>query len=451
MSDEALLIARGLFWAFSAGVVFLPMRWAIFCLILASHMDITFLSFSSATTVGFENTVRIAMLPLVLLVRMQFVPLRNLHWKLPHKLWLALTIYAGIAGIWGGFPLSSVKLVAYLAAYLVLFSILCAAWEARWIDLGLLRLACWCVMGLAIVQTYGQGNGWGGPEARFTSFSTPQYFAAFLVAMLAIFVFSGERGFLHYTTCAVLVVAIVFCGSRYVFVSMVLLLLGASLRVSSAGEEYTRFRLNFRRVLVTLGLVAAGASALLAYLPDNRIDELVTDVSDHGTNVDDVATLAWRLGIYEQILIRVDNRKPSDLFFGSGTGSGAALLLDIDPTHYNPDDIDANRSLHSEYLRALYEWGILGLALLLAFLIATTIGFTRKITAEGGGPAVAFLGVLPSILIGLAIENVLAGAVSAAGVGILLCMSFAWQMQPEPPVEPVPIAELSSDSPVLSA
>jgi hypothetical protein len=451
MSDEALLIARALFWAFSIGVVFLPMRWAIFCLILASHMDITSLSFSSATRVGFENTVRIAVLPLVLLVRTQFAPLKDLQLRWPHKLWLALTIYAGIAGIWGGFPLSSIKLVTYLIAYLVLYCILCVAWEARWIDTGLLRLACWCVIGLGILQTYGLGDGWGGPEGRFTSFSTPQYYAAFLVALLAIFVFSGERGFLHYATCGVLGVAIIFCGSRYVFVSMVSLLLLASLRISSGDEEYPRFRLSLRRVLLTLGLVVGGAVALLAYLPDNRIDELVTDLADQGTNVEDVGTLAWRLGIYEQILIRVDNRKPAELFFGSGTGSGAALLLDIDPVHYSPDDIDANRTLHSEYLRALYEWGMVGLALLLAFLIATTIGFARKITEQSGGPALAFLGVLPSILIGLAIENILAGAVSAAGVGILLSMSFAGQTAPDFSVEPATAGELSPGEPLLPA
>ena len=35
MSDEALLVARVLFWALTAGLALLPMRWATVCLILA--------------------------------------------------------------------------------------------------------------------------------------------------------------------------------------------------------------------------------------------------------------------------------------------------------------------------------------------------------------------------------------------------------------------------------
>jgi len=178
-----------------------------------------------------------------------------------------------------------------------------------------------------------------------------------------------------------------------------------------------------------VGAVAAGA--VLTYLPGNRIDELVFAVSNDDTKVEDVGTLAWRLGIYEDIWSRLEKRSALGLTFGSGTSSGAALMLDHDPAHYDQVGIDANRVLHSEYLRAFYEWGIFGLTLLVGFLVTTIVGFARMVTVQGSGPALAFFGVLPSILIGLAIENVLAGAVSAAGVGIVLAMSFAWQMDPE--------------------
>ena len=90
MPDEALLVARVLFWVFAAGVVLLPMRWSLFCFILASHMDITSLTFNSATAVGLENTVRIAGLPLLLLLRTGFTSSEDLTWTLPQKMWLAL-------------------------------------------------------------------------------------------------------------------------------------------------------------------------------------------------------------------------------------------------------------------------------------------------------------------------------------------------------------------------
>lgn len=450
-AENALLVAQLLFWIFAAGVAFLPPRWAFFCFILASHMDITTVTFASASTVGFENTIRIIGLPALLLVRTRFDPIRNLSWTLPHKAWLGLTIYVAIAGFWGGFPLSAVKMVAYLCAYFVLYWIFCGAWEAGWLDVGMMRLVGWCVIALAIVQTYALGNAWGGVEERFTSFSSPQYFAACLVALLAILVFSGERGVFHYATCGALIVAIVASGSRYVFLSMIMLLFIASFRVVSGRQESFRWRLNIRRILITLALAAAAIAVLISYLPYNRIDQMVSAVSEGDSSIEDVGTLAWRLGIYSEIFSRLERRTIPQLFFGSGTSSGASLMVDYEPAINDKQSIDGNRALHSEYLRALYEWGIFGLGLLCTFLVATIVGFARKMSAEGGGPALAFLGVLPSIVIGLAIENVLAGAASAAGVGILLAMSFAWQMEPEFSYAPSSADEFSTDGPLLSA
>jgi O-Antigen ligase len=427
MPTEALLVARILFWVFAAGVLILPMRWSLFCFILASHMDITSLTFNSATAIGFENTIRIAGLPTLLLVRTGFAPLKDMTWTLPQKLWAGLVAYAAIAGFWGGFSLPAIKMVAYLVAYFVLYVIFCSAWGEHWLDISLVRLVAWSVIALALLQTFILGNEWGGLEARFTSFSAPQYFAAFLVAVLAVLMFSGDRGGFHYGTCGGLIAAIVLSGSRYVFVSMVALAVIGCFRLASGRHGSLRWRPNVRKMVLTLGIAAAGVGILVGYLPYNRIDELVGAVSEDDATVEDVGTFAWRLGIYEDILERLEKRTGPELFFGSGTSSGAALMLNHDPDHYDREGIDANRVLHSEFLRALYEWGIPGFGLVVAFVVATTAGFVKKIAAERGGPARAFAGALPSILLGLAIENMLASAASAGGVGILLAMTFAWK------------------------
>ena len=426
MPDEALLVARALFWLFAAGVLLLPMRWSLFCFILAAHMDITSLTFNSATAVGFENTIRIAGLPMLLLLRTGFAPLKGMAWRLPQKLWMGLVIYAAVSGFWSGFPLAAIKMVAYLTAYLVLYVIFCSGWGHGWFDIRLLRLVAWAVIALGVLQTFFLGGAWGGPEERFTSFSTPQYFAAFLVAVLAILMFSGHKGWFHYATCGALMLTIVFSGSRYVFVSMVALVLIACFQLVPGRHESLKFRLNLRKMLVTVTVAAAGIAILVSYLPYNRIDELVGAVSDDAT-VEDVGTFAWRLGIYEDVFEHLEKRTSLEWLVGSGTSSGAALMLNHDPSHYDREGIDANRVLHSEFLRALYEWGIIGLSLLLAFLIAAGTGFVKKIAEEGGGVALAFAGALPSIVMGLAIENILAGAASAGGVGILLAMTFAWK------------------------
>jgi hypothetical protein len=450
MPDEALLIARVLFWVFAAGVLLLPMRWSVFCFILAAHMDITSLSFNSATAVGFENAVRITGLPFLLLLRTGFAPLRAISWTLPLKLWMALVAYAAIAGLWSEFSLAAIKMVAYLGAYFILYMTFCSAWEEGWFDIGMIRWVAWCVIGLALLQSFALGNEWGGPEERLTSFSTPQYFAAFLVAVLAILMFSGERGWFHYTTCCALMITIVFSGSRYVSLSMVALVVVACFKIVSSEEGRTRWKPNFRKIILVLAIAVAGAATLASYLPYNRMDQLVNAASDDG-DLEDVGTLAWRLGIYEDILERLERRTGRELIVGSGTSSGAALMLNHDPDHYDREGIDANRVLHSEFLRALYEWGILGLGLLIAFLVATTTGFLKKIATDRGGPALAFAGALPSIVMGLAIENVLAGAASAGGVGILLAMSYAWKGEQVAAYEPAFDEGFDADGATLSA
>ena len=428
--DAPLVLAQALFWIFAAGVAFLPARCAFFCFLVASHLDITSLSFTSATSVGLENTVRIAVLPLLLLSRTGFATLREMSWTLPHKLWLALVVYAAIAAAWSGFALSAFKMVVYLCAYFVLYAVFCDAWTNRWLDVTVVRMAAWCVIGLAAVQTFLLENAFGAPEDRFTSFSSPQYFAACLVAMLAILIFSGERGLFHYATCALILVAIVASGSRYVLISTVALLVIACFKFVADSHQSLRWKLSLRKALLTFGLIAAGIAALFSYLPSNRIDELVSGVTEDDAAVQDVGTFAWRLGIYAEILTKLQQRDAIQLLFGSGTSSGAAFMIDFEPAHYDLQGVDGNRVLHSEFLRALYEWGIVGFTLLCAFLIATGVGFAKKIANDGGGPALTYFGVLPSILIGLAIENILAGAASAGGVGILLAMTFAWSMSP---------------------
>jgi O-antigen ligase len=224
----------------------------------------------------------------------------------------------------------------------------------------------------------------------------------------------------------------------------------ACFKIVSSDEGRTRWKPNFRKIILVLAIAVAGVATLASYLPYNRIDQLVNAASDDG-DVEDVGTLAWRLGIYEDIFESLERRTGRELIVGSGTSSGAALMLNHDPDHYDREGIDANRVLHSEFLRALYEWGILGLGLLIAFLVATTTGFLKKIATDRGGPALAFAGALPSIVMGLAIENVLAGAASAGGVGILLAMSYAWKGEQAAAYDPAFDEGFDADGATLSA
>ena len=275
LANDPLIVARVLFWIFAAGVLLLPMRWSFFCFILASHMDITSLTFASATAVGVENTIRITVLPVLLLARTGFAPLVQFQWTLAAKLWAALVAYAAISGLWSSYSLSAAKMVVYLAAYLLLYAVLSYGWAAQWIDIKIIRLTAWGAVALAVFQSFFLGNDWGGIEERFTSFTSPQYFAACMVSLLAILVFSSaRRGFMHYATCVLIVAAILLTGSRYVFISTVLLLIVASLRAHGNADSF-RLHISAKKVFLLLGMVAALVVALAAYAPENRLDEVV--------------------------------------------------------------------------------------------------------------------------------------------------------------------------------
>jgi hypothetical protein len=432
--DTAISIARVLFWVMCASILFLPLRWAFVCLIVASHLDITTSSFTSSAAIGFENTVRILGLPAILLARMHFVPLKNISWKFPHKVWLALIAYVAAATTWSDFRLSGLKMVAYLVMYFVVYAIFSEAWAAGLLDVKRIRLATLFVIGLAFVQTYEMGNT-SGVEDRLTSFSTPQYFAAYLLAALAILVFSEERGVFHYGSCAAILGAIVLAGSRYIFVSAILLFVVSSVRSAIGRHAGFEFKTIWKRALATVIILLLVLSGIISFFPSSRIDDFLRTFVTRDASIEDVGTWAWRLKIYAEIFNQLSGRSASQLFFGSGTSSGAALMLELEPSLYSEtgeEAVDGNRVLHNEFLRSLYEWGVPGLMLLLLFLVSICVGFMRRVTSTGGGPALTFIGVFPSILFGLAIENLLAGAVSAAGIGIVLAMTYAWEGVPVP-------------------
>lgn len=429
MGEHAILTARLLLWALCAGAVVLPLRWAFVCMILASHLDITTASFTSSSSIGFENSIRIVALPTILLLRTRFRPLKDFDWGLPHKLWIALILYAGIASFWSEFPLSAVKMVIYLMIYLIIYMIFLDGWRNGLIDARSVKIATLAVLALAVVQTYVLGN-YAGTEDRLTSFSTPQYFAAYLLAVLAILLFSGEGGLLHGVCCASVVLAIVLSGSRYIFVSMIALGAIAAFRPSARSRKGPAFKSILVRSALIGTVAVIGTAALIKYFPTSRVDELLEVTNTRDAAIEDIGTLAWRLGIYSEIMDQLKARSPRQFFFGSGTSSGAGLMLDFQPSLYvesGVDGVDGNRVLHSEFLRSLYEWGIPGIAILSLFVVCVCAAFARKLAVEGPGSSLAFLGVFPSIVFGLAIENLLAGAGSAAGIGIVLALTFAWQ------------------------
>jgi hypothetical protein len=287
----------------------------------------------------------------------------------------------------------------------------------------------WTGLAIAVIQTYLiPGNLFVLENDRFTSFSSPQSFAAFLLCAMSLLLFCGEGGLLRAITIPVLMLSILLTGSRYVLISLLaLLILYWAVRMFHSGSAkgaITVFFKGLAGVLLVSGLLAA----FLSYKTDSRLRELITESPYGRSSIQDAGTLVWRVGVYEHALRAVSQHDPGRLVFGAGTSDGAEFMLGYD-RRYGAERIDANRVLHNEFLRAVYEWGVVGLLLLMGFLVSILVMGIRRIMKDKSQRVLVIAGISPAVLISLSVENVLAGAGGPVGAGYTLVL--AWGLAAE--------------------
>src|SRR3954467_14167190 len=120
MGHETLFVARLFFWVFVAGSVFLPARCAVISYLLLVQFDLTGSAFYSSEILGWENAVKIIVVPSILFLRMKPFDFLNADVLRIGRTWLLLAGYAAVAVLWSPFRLSAVKMLGYFYAYTVL-------------------------------------------------------------------------------------------------------------------------------------------------------------------------------------------------------------------------------------------------------------------------------------------------------------------------------------------
>lgn len=316
-------------------------------------------------------------------------------------------------------------MIGYLYSYAVLFLIFTYAWFRGWITEWLLTTLVFVSLGLAVLQTYVLGNlfGFGGSINRFTTFSDSETFAAFLICLLSLFLFCVRRLWMRIVCCTCLVLGIVSTGSRYVFIGLVFLFLITSVFYMLRVHQRIRLGLLLKRLLV--GLIAAVLvfAFTVQYLPHNRLNELL--ILSQGGDVQDIGTFAFRLVIYQRALSELSNRSIGQFLFGTGTSSAGQVVIHQWPDMYDDANVDGNRSMHNEFLRALYDWGLVGFILLswfVARLFKTCLALLRTNKRPG---TMAFFAIFPTIVIGLLVSNVLAEAGFPGGTAFVCVLACA--------------------------
>jgi len=290
-------------------------------------------------------------------------------------------------------------------------------------------------LALGAIQTYyygGAAYGFDGFDqpSRFSSFVAAQQYAAFLVCFIAVLLWQPELSVtLRSTLGLVVLAALALNGSRIWFLGAVAVVIVHSWFSS-------------RRIL---GLAALGASTValggMLILSVGRIDGVeITDSSNRilatatavVTGVDTpnsvgLRDLSFRSRMYTGVFEDLRGSETWQILLGHGTSSGGSVALRIFPETYKPSQIDANRVIHNEWLRAFYEWGVVGLCLLAASLFSLPLGIMVQLkNAQWKRNAPVVLAFFPAFLASLSTENVLAGAGNAVTMSLALIIALLW-------------------------
>ena len=429
--------AQVLLWILLPVALFAPTRWAVLAWLVMGNLDATGPGQSPAATVGWLNAIKSIVLPLFLCWRLRKTPSQFLQ-TLPARLWLALCVYAAIASLWSPFPLAAAKLVGNIIGISLTLVVLEKASRLGLLDAKTLIPLILASLALGVIQTYYYGGGSYGFDgfdqpSRFSSFIAAQQYAAFLVCFLAVLLWqpglnlASRAGLL-----SAVGVALVLNGSRVWFVGAMLVVL-----------IYSWFA--FRRVLglATLGFTTLALGVMFA-MSFSRIDGIeVTDSSNRifatasalVTGVDTsnsvgLRDISFRGKIYNGVFQDLRDSGTMQILLGHGTSSGGSAAARVFPNLYKLDQLDPNRVIHNEWLRALYEWGVAGCILLIACLATALGGLVARVNqAEWKRNAPLALAFFPAFLASFSGENILAGAGNAVTMSLALILALLWSPQ----------------------
>ena len=426
---DLYLVSKFLFWVFATGVIFLPPRWALLSMMLIMQIDVSVPGFVGTSSIGWENAIKALVLPILIFWRVAPKGWRNVIWTKSSFLWTAFVCYVALAALWSPYKLAAAKMVGYLLCYFILFWAFYFAWR-RLIDAKVVLLALWVSVALGCLQTFVMGNPMDPWEGRFSSFCWPQAFGPWLVSVMAVLLFhEGELRF-RKTSIVCCLAALVLTGSRLAFIGFIFVLFAIWLQRGAKGTQgFTVASLlkSVSGVVVTLVMVCAG---VLYAAPTNRLRELLLFGSRDYQSATDVGTVAARFMTYEAVASEVSNGTLSRLAFGAGTASGGSIVVENGLTttvgFAHEDYVDPNRSLNSDLFKTLYEWGLLGLLLGLVLVVRLVRWVWHQAIRERSLPGFALLGLLPMILLGLVEDNILSGAVSPNGVGLVFVLAWAF-------------------------
>jgi hypothetical protein len=399
-----------------AAAVLAPLRWAIASYLVLSTVDF----YTGYSGIGILNALKGLAYPVFLLWRLRAYSGHGRTIVAPVA-WLLLTSYVSIASFWSVFPLSAAKLVGEMIGSFLICLAFLRATKGGYLTPSVVLPVTFGAIAVAILRSLFAPN-YGDSPDRFTGFTSAQTFAALLAALFALALCSGGlKLWVRVTAGVTIAAAMVLNGSRVWLLGM-LVMLALALAISAA-PAWLKICSVGLSVLMCVAVVA-GSDRVLGFLAlesrSNRVAAIITALYEGDRKASGLGTFLFRRQLNERTLTAVESSSASQLLFGHGTSNGRFLLGELSRGIGDP-----NRAVHNEWLRILYEWGIVGLLIWLAFIGSITVFAWRGIRMDPRGYAKPLFVYLPAFWLALVGENILAGAGHAENIGFILLLAIA--------------------------
>jgi O-antigen ligase len=399
-----------------AAAVLAPLRWAIASYLVLSTIDF----YTGYSGIGILNALKGLAYPLFLLWRLRAYSGHGKTIVAPIA-WLVLVTYVGIASFWSVFPLSAAKLAGEMIGSFLICLAFLRATKAGYLTPSVVLPVTFGAIAVGVLRSLFAPS-YGDSPDRFTGFTSAQTFAALLAALFALALCSsGLKLWVRATVCVSIATAMVLNGSRVWLLGLLVMLVLAL--VISAAPAWTKICTVGFAVLIGVALVAASDS-ILSFLAhqsrSSRVAAIITALYEGDQKSSGLGTFLFRRQLNARTLTAIESSSAAQLLFGHGTSNGRFLLGEL-----NRGIGDPNRAVHNEWLRVLYEWGILGLLIWLAFIGSVAVFAWRGIRKNSPGYARPLFVYLPAFCLALLGENILAGAGHAENIGFILLLAIA--------------------------
>ena len=163
--------------------------------------------------------------------------------------------------------------------------------------------------------------------------------------------------------------AVVLDGSRIYVIGLILSTMVALL--VSYSRPWQKMLGEASVIFLVLGLVAE-KDLLLQIIsriaPRNRVADMINAVYEGDMRSTGVGTYVFRKQLYQRAFQAIGESSLLELAFGHGTSNGRMLRGTLARGVGVP-----NRAVHNEWLRILYEWGGVGLALWFVFIFSIIV------------------------------------------------------------------------------